>query len=77
MFEVRGKCEWSDVRPKMVGGVYFVAVQDVLDMVANRAMLMVRELAKPHHTGAHDDLLRGALQELQQIETALYERNDD
>jgi hypothetical protein len=75
MLEVNGKTEWNQVSVRTVGGGDYVAVKDILDVVANRAMLVVRELARPNQSSTHYDLLRGALQELQQIE-ALHERRD-
>jgi hypothetical protein len=75
MLEVNGKTGWDQVPVRTIGGADYVAIKDILDVVANRAMLMVRELAKPNQSSTHYDLLRGALQELQQIE-ALHERRD-
>lgn len=57
----------------MIGGSYYVKVVDLLDVVANRAILGARELAVPGQSATHYDLLRGMIQELQQIETQLHE----
>lgn len=76
MLKPNGSAEWGSIQVKDIGGAKYVGVKDVLDVVANRAILMVRELAKPHQTNTHDDLLRGAIQELQQIEAAFDERHD-
>ena len=68
--------EWEGLKLVTLGGVEYLPKQKLLDIVANRAKLMLKELARPQQSITQYDLLRGAYAELQQIEMVLDERRD-
>lgn len=60
--------EWAKIEQRDIGGQRYVRVKDLVDMAANRAMLCYRQLGVPGQSHTHNDLLRGAIAELQRIE---------
>jgi hypothetical protein len=76
MLGITGESDYSALRKEHLGNGDWVRVKDLLDMVANRATLIARQLAVPGQETAHYNLLRGRIQELQDIETQLNERHD-
>jgi hypothetical protein len=66
------KSNWAEIQQRDIGGQRYVRVKDLVDISANRVMLCLRQLAVPEQSQTHNDLLRGAIAELQQIE-ALHE----